>query len=126
MQMTEKAIGRWEVTIKRWHPTPLNVLMRMHWAKRARILTAEYAMVGAYFRGAHVPRATGKRRVTQRLTLAGRDKERDDDGAWKGLLDALVQAEMLVDDRRNLVERNPVEYMRGTERATTIILEDME
>lgn len=114
------------VVIPDWHPTPLNALMRMHWAKRNRTVKTEYDYVWGYCFRAGIPKAKGKRRITQRLTLKGRDRRRDDDGAWKGLLDGLVKAEMLVDDGPDWVETTPLEFERGTQRKTTIIIEEVE
>jgi hypothetical protein len=75
---------------------------------------------------AGIPPATGRRRVTQRITLVGNDRRRDDDGAWKGLLDGLVKARVLVDDGPDWVETAPVEYDRGKRRKTAVTIEDAE
>lgn len=129
----------WTVEIPNFLPTPLNQLMRMNRHKRNRILKSEYDLIAVYSRD--VPKAKAKRRVILRLTLQpevrrrdsrgksiildGADKERDDDGCFKGVLDGLVKAGMLVDDSRRWVERAPAEYEIGEQRKTTLTLEDM-
>jgi Holliday junction resolvase RusA-like endonuclease len=117
--------GRWVVVIPRWAPTRLNVLMRLHWSARGRVLETEAALVALACEVAGVRPASRKRRITQRLTLTGRDKRRDDDGAWKGLLDACVKAHALVDDGPDWVEREPLQFERGTERRTMLVIEDI-
>ncbi len=127
--MTTTTATSWTVEIPNFLPTPLNELMRMHWAKRNRILKKEYFLIAMQCRWANVPHATGKRRVSQKLTLnrsgRNRDNERDDDGCWKGVLDGLVEAGMLMGDSREWVEKTPVEYEVSDKRKTTIILKDI-
>jgi hypothetical protein len=118
-------MGRWEVEIPGFRPISLNVLLRTHWAKRTGLAASTLLIVGYHLKSAGVPKAAGRRRVGMRITLAGRDKPLDDDNAWKLVLDTCVATRVLVDDRREYVERTPVEYDRGPHRKTVIILEDI-
>lgn len=122
---TPRPATTWTVEIPNFIPASLNVLMRLHWSRRIARTAREADLVAGYCFKVGVPMATCKRRVTQRLTLAGRDKIRDDDNAWKGLLDALAAACMLVDDGPAWVERAALIQERGPRRMTTLILEDL-
>jgi Holliday junction resolvase RusA-like endonuclease len=117
-------VGPWRVEISGWHPPSLNALLTMHWAKRAKLKKKAHRLIRDACLSVPVVHATGRRRVTQILTLAGNDRIRDDDNAWKAVLDSLVKCGALVDDRPEFVETMPVQYERGTERKTTLIIED--
>jgi hypothetical protein len=108
-----------------WHPTRLNNLFG-HWVRCHRLKKADRETVGLYARMVGIPRAKGKRRVSLVLTLAPRQRAADPDAWWKSVLDALVQAGLLVDDNRQGCELGSVTFRRGRQRATTIILEDVE
>jgi Holliday junction resolvase RusA-like endonuclease len=108
-----------------WLPCRLNQLLG-HWSTRHRLKKIDRATVGLYARMARIPHAKGKRRVSLVLTLAPRQRAADPDAWWKSLLDALVQAGLLVDDNRQGCELGSVTFRRGREKATTIILEDVE
>jgi hypothetical protein len=122
--VTTAKATRWEVVLP-FHPTRLNVLMRMHWSRRGRTAADEALVIGWSCNLAGVPPAKGKRRVSMRLTLAGRDKRSDPDARWKTTLDGLVKAGRLVDDSARWVELGPVEFERGAERKTTLFIEDV-
>ncbi len=113
------------LTVPDWLPCPLNDLLRMHWAKRNRVLRIEAEFVAGYARLQHIPRARGKRRVSLRMVLQGQDKVRDADGCWKGILDHLVKARLLIDDSVEFVELGNVTFECGERRATAIVLEDI-
>lgn len=98
------AAGRWAWTLKK---------------KDRKRIAAHVALLG-------LPPATGKRRVTLTLTMGKRQRTPDPDGVFKSLLDALVHAKMLVDDNKEGLQLMPVRFERGAEKATTILLEDME
>jgi hypothetical protein len=108
-----------------WLPCRLNQLLG-HWRNRHRLKKADRETVGLYARMASIPHAKGKRRVSLVLTLAPRQRAADPDAWWKSVLDALVQADQLVDDNRQWCELGSVTFRRGREEATTIILEDVE
>lgn len=116
---------RWEVIIPGWHPLGLNVMLRMHWRNRNRRLKADYNLIAYYCREAGVTTATGKRRITQRRILAGRDKMLDDDNCHKGLLDGLTRFGAIIDDTTQWLERAPIEFDRAAQRATIIVIEDV-
>ncbi len=110
------------ISVKHWIPTPLNKLMTCHWANAGRLKKLDLMVVEIASSG--LPKAKGKRRVRMTITLAKHQRAPDPDALWKTTLDALVHAGMLTDDNRQGVELDPVEFMRGTEQATTILLMD--
>lgn len=118
----------WRIEIPRFHPVLLNRLLKAHPLKRATLRRNDDAMIAIYCRLAGVPRA---RRVKRRvhLTYVKRKgqggKTPDDDGLWKSLLDALVNAGVLYDDSPDWVETTPVKHERAAEKATIIELEDV-
>ncbi len=112
------------IMIPGWAPVTLNQLIGRHWRVVARLKKSDRQTVALYARD--VPRATGKRRVTLRLTLAPRQRATDPDASWKVLLDSLVACGALVNDNRQNVELAPVEFVRGKARVTEIFLEDID
>ena len=120
--MTENATC-YRIIIPRWWPARLNQ-NRGHWSKFARLKEVDANLVAAY--ALPFPRATGKRSVRLVVTLSGPGREPDPDAFWKSLLDALVKCGQLVDDSRKWCRLEPVEFVRGTERSTTIELRDLE
>jgi hypothetical protein len=108
-----------------WLPCRLNQLLG-HWHNRHRLKKADRETVGLYARLAGIPRARGKRRVSLVLTLAPRQRAADPDAFHKSLLDALTACGLLVDDNRQGCELGSVTFQRGRQKATTIILEDLE
>jgi hypothetical protein len=115
--------GLYSEAIPNYQPTPLNKLLSCHWAKRGRLKRSDYQIIGHYL--GHIPKATGKRRVTVTITLAPRQRAGDPDSYLKVLGDALVNAEILLDDNRQWVEWAPVEFVRGPGSQTRITLEDI-
>ena len=118
-------MAEWRVTVPRWHPTPLNKLLKMHHMAAHRAKKGDMQMVAVY--GRHVPKAVGKRRVRLILRLKKGQRGVDPDAPLKVALDALVAAGLLTDDNRQGVELAPVHYERGTETdwGTVIVLEDL-
>ena len=114
----------WTIDIPRFHPTPLNKLLGS-WRRAGRLKKADREMIGTYARLAGVPRATGKRRVSLMLTLAKGQRACDPDSPWKSVLDSLVACGLLLDDRRQTVEIGAIEFVRGPQSATRIILDDL-
>lgn len=123
--MAPRAPGVYTLVIPDWRPTTLNVLMRMHWGKANRAKQSDAGMLATYARLHEVPPATGRRRVSVRTVLTGRQKPTDPDALWKVLLDGLVKCRQLVDDTAALVELGPVTSERGDRTATVITLEDL-
>jgi hypothetical protein len=111
-------VATYTLTIPGWHPARLNHLLTGHWRPRYRLKRADADTVAFYARLGGIPRATGKRRVSLRITLGYRQRAGDPDCYWKSLLDALKTAGLIVDDDRFGVDLGP-------ERATTILLEDV-
>lgn len=115
------------IEIPRWHPARLNQLLNSHWGLRSKLKKQDRAIVAGHAGGfrSMATKATGRRRVSLVITLAPRQRGGDPDAYWKSLLDALVKNGLLIDDSRTWCELGPVEYRRGAEMATTIILEDV-
>ena len=116
---------RFSVLIGRWHPTPLNQLLGSHHMVAARLKASDAAIVFGELFAAGVPAARAKRRVSLILTLGKGQRACDPDAYFKSAHDALVGCGALVDDSRQWVELIPVEFIRGDEKATRIILEDI-
>jgi hypothetical protein len=118
-------MAQYVLRIADWHPATLNQLLSGV-RKRIRLKKADRDLVGWYARLAGIPSATGKRRVSLRLTLGPRQRGADPDAYWKSLLDALVSCGLLVNDTPRWVELGPVSYRRGQERATEVTLEELD
>lgn len=115
----------WRITIPEWHPTRLNHMIGCHWAKGHRLKKADRTAISAWTWGLHIPPATGPRRVRLTITLGPHQRAGDPDAYWKSLLDALVHCKLLVDDNRQHVRLDPIEFTRGKSPETTIELEDI-
>jgi Holliday junction resolvase RusA-like endonuclease len=111
------------VTIEGFLPERLNVLLRLHWAKRQRALKSDAERVWAAVREASVPPATGCRRMSVRFESPRTPADRD--ARLKSLQDALVKAKMLFDDSPHWLLLGNVESVRGPTRRTVITLEDV-
>lgn len=76
-----------------------------------------------------MPKATGKRRVSMEITMGKGMREYDFDNSWKSLLDGLVKAGMLVDDRNAYCQLGTITHIRDSSKwnewGTTVILEDV-
>lgn len=120
-----RAGARWEVAIPGWRPASTNELLR---SVRERIAhkKRDRDHVSLFARVAGVPAATGKRRVSLRVTLPWGRRRWDVDALWKSLLDACTWSRLIVDDRPEWCELGPVEYRRGEALETVIILEDVD
>jgi Holliday junction resolvase RusA-like endonuclease len=123
--MSDAATTTHVLTIPSRHPTRLNELLHVHWGKAARLKRQDRFMVAHHARLQGIPPATAKRRVSLVLTLAPRQRAGDPDAYWKSTLDALVHADLLLDDNRQGVELGTVEFQRGPMRGTEIRLEDL-
>lgn len=116
---------RHEILITDWHPVRLNQLLNCHWGTRSKLKKQDRELIRFYAGFFAVPPAKGKRRVSLVLTLAPKQRAGDPDAFFKGLLDALVNCGLLVDDNRQWVELGTVEFVRGKTRQTRIVLEDL-
>lgn len=108
-----------------WRPTSLNQLMHCHWTKKHRLKKRDAELFAVLAAAQQIPRATGKRRVSLRIVLSGRQRIQDEDNIWKSLLDALVRCGLLLDDNAAGVERGPVRWERGAKTRTEIIIENL-
>lgn len=123
--MTQPTTQR--LVIEQWHPARLNALTSQHWAKRNRAKKADKRVVGLEALAQGITPATGRRRVSLTIGVAKGKREADPDAYWKSLLDALVDAGLLIDDNRDGVEHGTVEFERSPDhrRWTVITLEDV-
>lgn len=115
---------RWVMVVPGWRPTLDNDLIyRPRWVASSR-KRRDTEVVARAALAYGVPRAAGKRRLT--LTIRGRYSTFPDDSApLKSLWDALVKAELLVDDSREWLEFVwPPTFERG-KKETVIALEDI-
>lgn len=113
------------IEIPNWHPAPLNQLLGGHWARAARRKKTDRRMIEAYCYLAQVPRATGKRRLSLTIVLAPGQRACDPDAYHKALLDGLVHCGALRNDSHRWVELAPVQFERGKNKTTRIVLEDV-
>ena len=116
------------LVIPRWHPTPLNRLLKCHWGTAAKRKRSDWEIVAGHFLAERIPPAEGKRRLSVWLSLRPGQRAADPDAYHKTLLDALTACGALVDDNRQGVELPPVEFFRGTagDWGTMLVLEDVD
>lgn len=116
---------RWEVKIDGYRPASLNEIMHGHWARGAALKKRDRIAMGLAFAISGVPAATGKRRVSLRITLPKGSRRHDIDAFLKTTLDACVHAKILIDDNPKWAVWGGVFYERGEQLSTTIIVEDI-
>lgn len=119
----------WTLLIPGWCPPSTNKLWKAsHWSGGHRIKQ----QVGRTIYGAWlvsrpaVMCATGKRRVSVAVTVAGRGGIPDPDNILKCLLDGLKRNHLIVDDSAHYLELGQVTVERGKEKRTVVVLEDMD
>lgn len=111
------------IEIPDWRPARINEFVHKHWAVGHRKKKADRDMLAMYSRGK--PKPEWARQVDMEITLKGKQQEADPDSYWKSLLDGLVHAGMLIDDRGMFCRLGQVTYKRGDATHTTIILTDL-
>lgn len=107
-----------------WHPTRLNELLRLHWAKRRKRKMFDAEVLRAEAKCQGIMPAKGKRRVDLYIRLAKGQKRGDEDNWWKSLLDGLVDAGLLVNDSFDWCERGTIVFERGDQPGTTVRLSE--
>lgn len=109
-------------------PVALNKLLEGHRSQRGRLKQKQAELVRFYALSQELPAAKTKRRVDLRVVLPKGQRAWDPDAMWKGLLDALVSASLLVDDNPKWCQLGEVVYLRsGTDlRETYVILTDLD
>lgn len=112
------------LVIDNFHPTRLNQLLGNRF-KRHRLKASDRDIVTGTAMQQGIIKATGKRRLIVRITLAPRQRAADVDAYQKSLCDALVCCGALLDDNRQSVELGPILFDRGPRKMTTILLEDL-
>lgn len=111
------------LVIEDWRPVGLNLLLRSHWAKRARLKRLDRETVAVYALNARVPRATGRRRVSVAVECC--KSPPDADNVLKSLLDALTHCGLVIDDSPAWCELGTVTVARGPRDRTVVTLEDL-
>src|SRR5262249_2531686 len=112
-----------------WYPPLCNRWRGRHWSVAHRLRKQAVALLGVYALQQHVPRATGRRRVSVEIVLAPRQRQPDCDAYDKLLLDSLGAVGLLVDDREpGLAARVEVTFRRGQadDWGTVLYLTDVE
>lgn len=113
-----------QLVLPQFTPTPLNRLMRGRRRDRIRLARGDRDLVAHYAREQEIPRAETPRRVSLVVTMPEGTRRPDPDSLWKSLLDALVEAGLLVNDSARWVELGTIKWDRG-ERQTTVSLENL-
>jgi hypothetical protein len=111
-------------------PTPSqNVRDAQHWALRRRVKTEWSWRIRAASTFLSIPKATGKRRLTIERHFKGKPQdEANIHGGSKGIVDALVEWKLLVDDSPDWIEHEHPVQLRLAPRQkpfTVLILEDI-
>jgi hypothetical protein len=122
-------VGLHVLTIPRWRPPLTNAWRGRHWSKAHRLRRQAEELLAAYAREQGIPRAAGRRRVAVEVVLGPRMRRADPDALDKLLLDALVNAGLLLDDgERGLAGRVAVHFRwadRGGWWGTVLTFEDV-
>lgn len=117
---------RWQIVLDGFTPPSVNRLLTSHWAIGHRLKNAvkDRIACGRMMCGP-IPDATGRRRVSVAVTVAGRGGMVDPDNTLKSLLDALVANRLIVDDSARWIEIGSVTVERGVVKRTVVTLEDV-
>lgn len=116
---------RHELLLPAFTPGTLNQLMRGTLLTRMRRSKGDREVVCHYAAESGIPKATGKRRVSLVVTLGKGQRPFDVDAPWKGMLDSLRHAGLILDDIPACCAIGSLTFDRG-ERKTMVILEDLE
>lgn len=111
------------LTIDDWRPVGLNLLLRSHWGKRARLKRLDRETVAVHALAQRVPRATARRRVS--VSVECHKTPPDADNLLKSLLDALTACGLIIDDSPAWCELGAVAVARGARDRTIVTLEDL-
>lgn len=106
-------------------PATLNALMRGKLRTRINRGKGDRELVCYYAAQSGIPKATGKRRVSLEVTLGPRQRRADVDAYWKGMLDSLQHAGLIVSDDWAWCVIGDLTYHRGPERCTVVVLEEI-
>jgi hypothetical protein len=120
--MSGTTLGRWEITIPGWCPTPLNGLLRGRGALSCR-KRRDRDYVTLFARLARIPRAEGRRRLSSSITLPPGHRRWDGVAFHKSLLNACVHAGLLKGDSPRWCEVGTVACARGGALETVLIIE---
>jgi Holliday junction resolvase RusA-like endonuclease len=112
------------LTIPNWYPVSLNEMAGYHWSVKARLKRQDVDMIAGYAMQAGLRKASCKRYV--RIYFHGwhRGRRPDPDNLLKSLLDAMVQAGLLVDDSLTWCEWERPEIIQSTVKQTVITISD--
>ncbi len=115
----------YRLVIPNWHPVRKNQLLSRHPMTRSKLKQIDYNMIAGYCVLNRIPVATGPREVSLLIVLGPGQRGGDVDAYSSSVLDALVNAKMLIDDSRRWARLLPVDFERGVGRATVITLEEL-
>lgn len=116
----------WRIQIQNWQPTSINKWLGKHWSVNSKSKKIDKEIIGAMCLSNRVPKATGKRTVGLTIYLGYRQRGCDPDNLWKGVLDALKHAGMLIDDSAKWCELMPIRFDRHPDRQKETIIELIE
>jgi len=114
----------WTLKLEGWLPHSLNKLMNSHWAVRRGLKQGDKDQIRKACLVYGVPKAEGRRHVSVLIVLPKGRRALDADNVYKGMLDGLVEAEVLRNDSHVWCTWSPVHYARGDRLVTFITLED--
>lgn len=100
----------------------LNEYVGKHWSVGHKLKNECKGLVIAYSR--HIPKAQRKRRIDLHIVLGKGRRKLDRDNSYKLILDALVNAELLIDDNEKYCDLGDITYSRGVP-STEILLTDL-
>jgi Holliday junction resolvase RusA-like endonuclease len=117
------------LVIPHWRPPLANEWRGRHWSVAHRLRKRAADLLGTYALAQRVPKATCRRSVAVEVVLGPRQRQPDRDSMDKLLLDAVVEAGLLLDDSdRGLAGRVEVTFRRGDASAwgTVVTLTDLK
>lgn len=118
--------ARFEVTIRGFHPTRLNVLKSAHWGTASKLKRSDAEIIGGELKRAGVTGAIGKRRMGLVIVLGPGQRGGDPDAYDKSARDGLKRCGALKDDNRQWLEPLATRYERQSSGPSTrIIIEDV-
>lgn len=120
-----RAFDRVEMFIPRWHPPSLNSVRNRPWHAEYRAKRNMRDLLAAYFIMAGGEFATGKRRVSLTLVMGKGQRRCDRSNLTKLLNDAMKAARIIKDDGPKWLEESEIQYTRGAEWGTRIVVEDL-
>lgn len=117
-------MGEWVIDLP-WPKPPLSLNQRMHWAKQAK-LVKEVRMI-ARVKARHIPEM---QKCSVELVWHVADKRRRDVdnpvATFKPLCDGLVDAEIVLDDTPEYMQKLPVRIVNSGVKKMELIIKELE